>query len=155
MPALSKRSAETGAHDGEPTPKKSRPSAKTKSVGMCSLSKKEFGDKIKHCLRLEKYEVSRTLIKMDMDLEFFRNFFGGVDGIGMTPTDIEWRSNHSLSDYDDSTPVVVAQLSSAAASEVFGVTKTRNGNRYKTVYLAGMVVIFYPDRKRAHVWVTA
>ncbi|KAI0460566.1 hypothetical protein F5B21DRAFT_13574 [Xylaria acuta] len=81
---------------------------------------------------------------MSMDLVFFRHLFGDRDGIVMTPTN-----------YDESTAVIVAQLSSDAAGEVFGVTKIKNGNRYKTVYLAGMVVILYPGRKRAQAWVTA
>ncbi|KAI0103290.1 hypothetical protein GGR51DRAFT_561720 [Nemania sp. FL0031] len=147
MPTPSKRSAEDSTNGDEPSSKKTRKNAKSKPtvpIGMCSLSKKEFGDKIKDCFRLEKYDMSRTLISMDMDVVFFRGFFGNNDKINVTPMD-----------YDESTPVVVAQLSPVAASEVFGVTKTKNGNRYKTVHLSAMVVILYPERKRAQAWVTA
>jgi hypothetical protein len=31
----------------------------TKTIGHCSLNMKEFGDRIKGCLALEKYEVQR------------------------------------------------------------------------------------------------
>jgi hypothetical protein len=35
-----------------------------KTIGHCSLNKKEFGDRIKDCLALEKYEVQRMSFKV-------------------------------------------------------------------------------------------
>lgn len=58
------------------------------------------------------------------------------------------------SEYDDQTPVIVAQLSNTAAGEIFGVSKIKNGNRYSTLHLAGMVVILYPVEKKAQAWLT-
>jgi hypothetical protein len=75
-----------------------------KTIGHCSLNKKEFGDKIKDCLALEKYEVQRMSFKvrgyhlytgmecanyseqlqMEMDVAFFKDFFGDK-GIEITP----------------------------------------------------------------------
>ncbi|KAI0012003.1 hypothetical protein F4779DRAFT_118822 [Xylariaceae sp. FL0662B] len=111
---------------------------------MCSLNKKEFGDRIKDCLRLEKFAVQRMLISMDMDVTFFREFFGGErNGIVITPAE-----------YNESSPVVVARLSKEAAGEIFGVTKIKNGNRYATFYLLKMVVILYPEEKKAQAWIT-
>jgi hypothetical protein len=68
------------------------------------LNKKEFGDRIKACLALEKYEVQRMSFKvreyhlytgveyancseqlqMEMDVAFFKDFFGDK-GIEITP----------------------------------------------------------------------
>lgn len=56
--------------------------------------------------------------------------------------------------YDKETPVVVAQLNNAAAGALFGVSKVRGGNRYKTNYLMKMAVIFYPQASKAQAWLT-
>lgn len=73
----------------------------------CSLNKKEFGDRIKDCLALEKYEVQGMSFKVnsmliyckcqfgafadsesfqvEMDVAFFKSFFGGDYGVQITP----------------------------------------------------------------------
>ncbi|RYP59052.1 hypothetical protein DL769_008701 [Monosporascus sp. CRB-8-3] len=71
---------------------------------------------------------------MDMDLEFFRSFFCGVATVGVSITPAE---------YAEGTPIVVAEPTNTAAGEVFGVSKVKGGNRYATVHLARMAVVFY------------
>ncbi|KAF7316466.1 hypothetical protein MIND_00165700 [Mycena indigotica] len=44
------------------TTKKPRASAAAMAAGTCSLTKKEFGDRIKAALRIEKYDVQRMRI---------------------------------------------------------------------------------------------
>ncbi|KAH8818911.1 hypothetical protein DL96DRAFT_1560416 [Flagelloscypha sp. PMI_526] len=127
----SKRSlSEDDAYLDAPPAKKRAPAKKktAASVGLCSLNKKDFGDKIKDCLRLEKYAVQSMMISMQMDVAFFQ--------------------------YDDSSPVIVANLSNEAAGEIFGVSKVKGGNRYSTVHLRSMVVILYPSAQKAQAWVT-
>jgi len=129
-----------------PAPKKARTSAtkKATAVGFCSLSKKDFGDKIKAALVLEKYNQQVTLITLDMDVAFFRSFFGaGITGIKITPEI-----------YDENTPIVVAELTYHAAGEVFGVSKVKGGNRMATIHLAQMCVTLWPQEKRAKAWLT-
>jgi hypothetical protein len=64
------KKAKTAAKASELSAKPSRAkktSAKpkaAKTIGHCSLNKKEFGDKIKDCLALEKYEVQRMSFKV-------------------------------------------------------------------------------------------
>ncbi|GLB41660.1 hypothetical protein LshimejAT787_1002600 [Lyophyllum shimeji] len=111
------------------------------SVGSCSLNKKDFGDRIKDALRLEKYAIQRMRIDVAMDVAFFRSFFGGNATI--TPPE-----------YDQNTAVVVAELNSAQAGIVFGVSKIKNGNRYSTYHLHSMMVVFYPPTGKASCWVT-
>ncbi|KAJ7640675.1 hypothetical protein DFH06DRAFT_619722 [Mycena polygramma] len=122
------------------TAKKSKPKAPA-AVGVCSLNKKDFGDRIKAALRLEKYEVQRMRINLTMDVAFFRSFFGGHASI--TP-----------SDFSEDSPVIVAELNNAQAGEVFGVSKIKNGNRMETVNLQSMMVVFYPSKGKASVWLT-
>ncbi|KAJ7185352.1 hypothetical protein C8R46DRAFT_881406, partial [Mycena filopes] len=129
-----------------PTAKKSaKPKGKAASAsaaaGTCSLNKKDFGDKIKAALRLEKYEVQRMRFNVTMDVAFFRSFFGAHASI--TPPD-----------YTPDSPVVVAELNNAQAGEVFGVSKIKNGNRMETVHLQSMMVVFYPEKGKASVWLT-
>lgn len=89
-----------------------------------------------------------------------RTFFGGNATI--TPTGIIvanlYPSNplitSFLPDFDESTPVVVAELNNAQAGTVFGVSKIKNGNRMETVHLANMVVVFYPPTGKASCWVS-
>ncbi|KAJ7136632.1 hypothetical protein C8R44DRAFT_695542 [Mycena epipterygia] len=120
--------------------KKSKPKAST-AIGACSLNKKDFGDRIKEALRLEKYDVQRMRINVTMDVAFFRSFFGGHASI--TPQD-----------YSQDSPVVVAELSNSQAGEVFGVSKIKNGNRMTTIHLQSMMVVFYPSKGKASVWLT-
>ncbi|KAJ6470529.1 hypothetical protein C8R45DRAFT_836906, partial [Mycena sanguinolenta] len=122
------------------TAKRSKPKAAT-SVGTCSLNKKDFGDRIKAALRLEKYEAQRMRINVTMDVVFFRSFFGGHASI--TPTD-----------FSQDSPVVVAELNNSQAGEVFGVSKIKNGNRMTTLHLQSMMVVFYPSKGKASVWLT-
>ncbi|KZV76253.1 hypothetical protein PENSPDRAFT_661283 [Peniophora sp. CONT] len=110
-------------------------------VGICSLNKKDFGDKIKECLRLEKYEIQS--MSFNMDVAWFRQFFDSGAGVKIVPPI-----------YDETTPVVVATLSNAVAGSLFGVTKIKNGNRYSTFHLSKMVVILYPAEQRAEAWVS-
>ncbi|KAJ7717007.1 hypothetical protein B0H16DRAFT_1338409, partial [Mycena metata] len=123
------------------TAKKSKPKAAATAVGTCSLSKKDFGDRIKSALRLEKYEVQRMRFNVTMDLTFFRSFFGGHASI-------------EPSDFTQESPVVVAELNNSQAGEVFGVSKIKNGNRMTTVHLQSMMVVFYPAKGKASVWLT-
>ncbi|KZP18733.1 hypothetical protein FIBSPDRAFT_893318 [Athelia psychrophila] len=133
-----------------PAPKKKRAPAKPKAsaaaaaalVGHCSLSKKDFGDRIKSCLKLEKYEIQPMHFRMTMDAPFFRAFFG-TNGIVIAP-----------STFDETTEIVVATLTNAQAGAVFGVSKIKNGNRYQSYDLAKMVVIFYPKTSQAEAWLT-
>ncbi|KAJ7104370.1 hypothetical protein B0H15DRAFT_22552 [Mycena belliarum] len=133
--------------DGEYQPestapaKKSKPKTAATAAGLCSLNKKEFGDRIKDALRLEKYDVQRMRFNVTMDSTFFRSFFGGHASI--TPLD-----------FSADTPVVVAELNNTQAGEVFGVSKIKNGNRMTTVHLASMIVVFYPPKGKASVWLT-
>ncbi|KAF7344357.1 Reverse transcriptase, RNaseH [Mycena sanguinolenta] len=120
--------------------KKSKPKAPA-SVGTCSLNKKDFGDRIKAALRLEKYEAQRMRINVTMDVAFFRSFFGGHASI--TPAD-----------FSQDSPVVVAELNNSQAGEVFGVSKVKNGNRMTTLHLQSMMVVFYPSKGKASVWLT-
>ncbi|KAJ6495482.1 hypothetical protein C8R45DRAFT_1095117 [Mycena sanguinolenta] len=53
------------------TAKRSKPKAAT-SVGTCSLNKKDFGDRIKVALRLEKYEAQGMRINVRGLLAFIR-----------------------------------------------------------------------------------
>ncbi|KAJ7275689.1 hypothetical protein C8J57DRAFT_1177356 [Mycena rebaudengoi] len=132
--------------DAEYAPKAAAPAKKAKAkastaVGTCSLNKKDFGDKIKEALRLEKYDVQRMRINLTMDVAFFRSFFAGHALI--TP-----------SDFSQESPVVVAELNNSQAGEVFGVSKIKNGNRMTTVHLQSMMVVFYPAKGKASVWLT-
>ncbi|KAJ7255835.1 hypothetical protein B0H12DRAFT_523828 [Mycena haematopus] len=120
--------------------KKSKPKATT-SIGVFSLNKKDFGDKIKAALRLEKYEAQRMRINVTMDVAFFRSFFGGHASV--TPAD-----------FSQDSPVVVAELNNSQAGEVFGVSKIKNGNRMTTIHLQSMMVVFYPSKGKASVWLT-
>ncbi|KAJ7154367.1 hypothetical protein C8R43DRAFT_885135, partial [Mycena crocata] len=121
--------------------KKSKPKAAATAIGVCSLNKKDFGDRIKAALRLEKYDVQRMRINLTMDVTFFRTFFGGHASI--TPPDFSQES-----------PVIVAELNNAQAGEVFGVSKIKNGNRMTTIHLQSMMVVFYPATGKASAWLT-
>ncbi|KAK7044443.1 reverse transcriptase [Favolaschia claudopus] len=122
--------------------KKSKPKASAAVAGgQCSLSKKEFGDKIKAALRLEKYEVQRMRFNVTMDVAFFRSFFGGNASI--TPAD-----------FSQDSPVVTAELNNSQAGTVFGVSKIKNGNRMETIHLSSMMVVFYPSKGKASVWLS-
>ncbi|KAJ7706714.1 hypothetical protein B0H17DRAFT_1001143 [Mycena rosella] len=121
--------------------KKSRPKAAAAAAGTCSLNKKEFGDRIKEALRLEKYDVQRMRFNVTMDSAFFRSFFGGHASI--TPPD-----------FSQDSPVVVAELNNSQAGEVFGVSKIKNGNRMTTIHLQSMIIVFYPSKGKASVWLT-
>ena len=79
---------------------------------------------------------------MTMDVAFFRQFFD-VGGVAINPAE-----------YNESTPVVVAELSNAQAGEIFGVSKVKNGNRMANIYLNSMCVVFYPGTGKARAWLT-
>ncbi|KAL8287052.1 hypothetical protein RQP46_004058 [Phenoliferia psychrophenolica] len=111
--------------------------AAAEAAGLCSLDHEQFGDAIKDCLALEKYEVQRMCIPMAMDVKCFRNLFGD-NGVLISPAV-----------YDDSSEVVVARLNNAQAGTIWGVSKIKNGNRYSSVHLASMVVILWPKKRRA------
>ncbi|KAJ7485802.1 hypothetical protein FB451DRAFT_1363603 [Mycena latifolia] len=120
---------------------KPKPKAATAAMGTCSLNKKEFGDRIKEALRLEKYDVQRMRFNVTMDVAFFRSFFSGHASI--TPHD-----------FSGDSPVVTAELNNSQAGEVFGVSKIKNGNRMTTIHLQSMIVVFYPPKGKASVWLT-
>ncbi|KAL1725146.1 hypothetical protein EV714DRAFT_277788 [Schizophyllum commune] len=126
----------------QPKTKKTATRKSAATAGFCSLSKKDFGDKIKSCLTLEKYAIQRMTFPVQMDVDFFRNFFV-APGTKIVPEV-----------YDENTPVVVATLSNHAAGQTFGVSKIKNGNRYTTYDLSLMTVVFYPPTKKAQVWVS-
>ncbi|KAF8075124.1 hypothetical protein FPV67DRAFT_616170 [Lyophyllum atratum] len=52
-------------------PRAKKPTAASSFVGMCSLNKKDFGDRIKSALRLEKYEIQQMRFDVTMDVVFF------------------------------------------------------------------------------------
>ncbi|KAG6918959.1 hypothetical protein DXG01_010198 [Tephrocybe rancida] len=58
-------------------PRVKKPTVASSSAGICSLNKKDFGDRIKSALALEKYEIQRMRFDLTMDVTFFRSFFGG------------------------------------------------------------------------------
>jgi hypothetical protein len=64
------KKAKTATRKANPTakaPRTKKAPAKSKAAqtpGHCSLNKKEFGDRIKGCLALEKYEVQRVGFKV-------------------------------------------------------------------------------------------
>ncbi|KAF8899663.1 hypothetical protein CPB85DRAFT_1327392 [Mucidula mucida] len=125
------------------TTKKAAPKrASNTGPGFCSLNTKDFGDKIKACFKLEKYDIQPMSFNVEMDVAFFRSFFGSA-GVAIVPAS-----------YDESTPVVVATLTNRTAGAVFGVSKIKNGNRYSTYELDRMVVILYPSTKQAQVFVS-
>ncbi len=92
-----------------------------------------------------------------MEVAFFKSFFGGNASI--TP---EGESNQFFLvrvliwclEYDETTPVDVAELTNAQAGAVFGVSKIKNGNRYTQYHLASMMVVFHPSKRRASCWLT-
>ncbi|PMD64273.1 uncharacterized protein K444DRAFT_609225 [Hyaloscypha bicolor E] len=146
-PAKKTKTVSRVADSTSRTKRTNKASAKSKvaqTPGHCSLNKKEFGDRIKNCLALEKYAVQRMSFQVEMDVSFFRSFFGGDHGVQITPEV-----------YDEKTPVVVAELRNKEAGEVFGVSKIKNGNRYETVHLFRMSVILYPLKQTASVWISA
>lgn len=57
--------------------------------------------------------------------------------------------------YDESTPVVVAEMGNKEAGEIFGVSNIKNGNRYETVHLRRMCIVLYPGKKVATAWISA
>ncbi|KAH8753296.1 hypothetical protein F5883DRAFT_469381 [Diaporthe sp. PMI_573] len=124
-----------------------KPKKAFKSVGTCSMNKKEIGDHVKAALALNKYALNRTVISLQMDTAFFRTLF--VDNnklskpLPITPTE-----------FDDTTPVVVMDLSYHQASELLGVSKVKGGNRFATTYLAAMCIVFYPSRSTAKIWLS-
>ncbi|KAH8670745.1 hypothetical protein BGZ61DRAFT_537377 [Ilyonectria robusta] len=128
--------------------KKARTTAKpkkaVKNVGTCSMDKKQIGDRVKAALALNKYALNRTL---QMDTAFFRTFFVDNDKLSkplpITPTE-----------FDDTTPVVVVDLSRNQSGELLGVTKVKGGNRLATTHLAAMCVVFYPSRGMAKIWLS-
>ena len=86
-------------------------------------------------------------LQMDMDLPFFRSFF--VDNNSLTSPltvvpDI----------FDGSTPAVVIEMGHQAAGELLGVSKVKGGNRMETTYLAGMCVVFRPNKGKCAIWLT-
>ncbi|KAK3619750.1 hypothetical protein LTR56_023835 [Elasticomyces elasticus] len=153
----------------EPKPKKARVSKKAaaKDIGTCSMNKKEIGDEVKSCLVIEKYSISSsrinvrllqqasgeqrsmliTLLKLTMDMAFFRSFF--VSNPALTkPIDVQPAS------FDEETAVVVAEIGNAAAGELLGVSKVKGGNRMMTTYLRSMCVVFYPKDQKCQLWLT-
>lgn len=58
------------------------------------------------------------------------------------------------STFDESSPVVVVELSNAEAGELLGVSKVKGGNRMETIHLWKMCFIFYPAEGRCTAWVT-
>ncbi|KAK7463569.1 hypothetical protein VKT23_006915 [Stygiomarasmius scandens] len=143
--SLKRKLENADAGEVAPAPKKKAAPKKVAAtaIGMCSLNKKEFGDRIKDCLRLEKYDIQPMMFSMNMDVAFFRSFFASNPNVKITPQE-----------FDDTTPVVVANLSNKAAGEVFGVSKIKNGNRMSTYDLRAMVVILYPVQQKAQAWVS-
>lgn len=66
-----------------------------------------------------------------MDIQFFRSFFSQEEtNISINPTN-----------YDDSTPVVVAMLSSSQAGDVFGVSKVKGGSLLTPACLSSICVV--------------
>lgn len=56
--------------------------------------------------------------------------------------------------FDETTPVVVVELSSNAAGAILGVSKVKGGNRMETTCLESMSVISYPTDMKCRLWLT-
>jgi hypothetical protein len=66
-PAKKTKTATRAADSSTKAPRTKKAPAKSKAAqtpGHCSLNKKDFGDRIKGCLALEKYEVQRMSFKV-------------------------------------------------------------------------------------------
>lgn len=96
-----------------------------------------------------------------MDVAFFRSFFSGHASI--TPQGTCYSHARRIyasqnvcmgADFSQDSPVVVAELNNSQAGEVFGVSKIKNGNRMTTIHLQSMMVVFYPSKGKASVWLT-
>ncbi|KAH7113355.1 hypothetical protein EDB81DRAFT_670264 [Dactylonectria macrodidyma] len=124
-----------------------KPKKTVKDVGTCSMDKKQIGDRVKAALALNKYALNRTVISLQMDTAFFRTFFVDNDKLSkplpITPPE-----------FDETTPVVVVDLSHHQAGELLGVSKVKGGNRLATTHLAAMCVVFYPSRGTAKIWLS-
>jgi hypothetical protein len=94
-----------------------------------------------------------------MDVAWFRSFFGGKgiqiapEGSSLLIRDVFYLLTSTLV-YDAESEIVVATLNNTQAGELFGVSKIKNGNRMVTFHLARMVVILYPRKSTAEVFVT-
>ncbi|KAG5647851.1 Acyl-coenzyme A oxidase 2 [Asterophora parasitica] len=128
------------AEDGEAVSYE-KPPPRCRASAYCSLDKKDFGDRNKDALHLEKYEIQAMSFDVKMDVAFFRSFFGGNAKI--TPQE-----------YDQTTAVVVAELNNPQAGAVFGVSKIKNGNRYSEYHLRSMMVVFHPSAGKASCWLS-
>ncbi|KJZ69678.1 hypothetical protein HIM_10925 [Hirsutella minnesotensis 3608] len=132
-------------------PKKARKAAKpknaVKNAGTCSMDKKQIGDCIKAALALNKYALNRTYINLQMDTAFFRTLFVDNDKLSK-PLSV------TPAEFDDTTVVVVVDLTHHQAGELFGVSKVKGGNRFATTHLAAMCVLFYPTRGTAKIWLS-
>jgi len=82
-----------------------------------------------------------------MDTLFFRSFF-------ITNEKLTKLIETTPTEFDESTPVIIAEFSGTQASGMLAVTKTRGGNKYSTVYLAALMVIFYPTKGQAKLWMS-
>ncbi|CEJ62727.1 hypothetical protein PMG11_11218 [Penicillium brasilianum] len=124
-----------------------KPKKAVKNAGTCSMNKKQIGDHVKASLALNKYALNRTVLSLQMDTAFFRTFFVDNDKFSkqlpITPTE-----------FDDSSPVVVVELSHQQAAELLGVSKVKGGNRFTTTHLAAMCVVFYPSLGMAKIWLS-
>lgn len=82
-----------------------------------------------------------------MDTPFFRTFFVDNDKLSkplsITPTE-----------FNDTTPVIVLDVSHHQAGELLGVSKVKGGNRFGTTHLAAMCVVFRPSQGTAKIWLS-
>lgn len=82
-----------------------------------------------------------------MDMKSFRTFFLENNKLRRQPRPIP-------AEFDDTSPVVVVGFNNDQAGEVLVVSKVRGGNRFTTVDLQAMCVVFYPNRGKAKIWLT-
>jgi len=86
---------------------------------------------------------------MDMDLVFFRSFFTNPRHAGLSsPLKI------TPAVFDETTPVVVADVTHKQAGELLGLTKVKGGNILETVLLAAACMVFRPAEGRCSMWLT-
>ena len=85
--------------------------------------------------------------QMEMDTTFFRTFFVENEALTKPATPLP-------SEFDKTSPVVTLELFNRQAGEILGVSKVKGGNRYSTVELAAMCIVFRPTEGKATVWLT-
>ncbi|PHH91196.1 hypothetical protein CDD83_1382 [Cordyceps sp. RAO-2017] len=115
--------------------------------GRCSLSRAAMGRLVKASITPRMLWLNETVIRLGMDTLFFRAFFVENENLS-SPVVTTPRV------FNDSTPIVVAELSGRQAGEVLGERRVRRSRmRWKT-QLMDMCVVFRPNIGRAKIWLS-